>query len=469
MKIARPRSLGAVVLLAALGVANAGAQDTSSGEAERRMVQRRAVDAAIWGLPIVSLHAMRQAYLRDGKAKYGDIIWWPKGSAWKNQSLTPNTNVRYLYAFLNTRDDGPMVVDLPPAAKGASLLGTVVDAWQVPLIDVGVEGKAAKYLVLPPDYTGALPDGYTPIRPKTFNTFVAIRSILAGPASEDETNGNILVNQIRIYRLAKAGSPPAQRFVDMTDTMYEGLVQYDETIYTALAAMLSEEPVQPDDRQMMGLLLPLGIEKGKEFKPDAATVGLLRAAAAEAHVWLLAKLPTFVSEFWPRSRWNLPVAPIGPKTGFKWGVGDYFDVDSRALAFASFFAPPATLGAGSFYLGTDFDSSGQPLGGENAYRLHVPANVPVSQFWSVTIYSKDTYALFRDPARPTLDSTDKGLQKNGDGSVDVYFGPDAPAGRKSNWIHTPSGRRWFPWFRFFGPEKGLFEKSWKMPDVERVE
>ena len=143
------------------------------------------------------------------------------------------------------------------------MLGTILDAWQVPLVDVGVEGNAGKYVVLPPDYAGAVPDGYTPIRPRTYNTFLAVRSILAGAAPEDEANGNALVHQIRIYRLADAGSPPAPRLVDMTDTMYDGLVHYDERMYTGLAAMLHEEPAQPEDRQMMGLLLPLGIEKGK--------------------------------------------------------------------------------------------------------------------------------------------------------------------------------------------------------------
>jgi hypothetical protein len=99
---------------------NLSAKDFSSEELQQRMLERRAAEAVIWGMPIVSLDAMRQAYFRDGKAKYGDIIWWPKGSAWKNQSLTPNTSLRYLYVFFNTKDDGPVVLDLPPAAKGAS-------------------------------------------------------------------------------------------------------------------------------------------------------------------------------------------------------------------------------------------------------------------------------------------------------------------------------------------------------------
>ena len=79
------------------------------------------------------------------------------------------------------------------------------------------------------------------------------------------------MKQIKIYPLAKAGNAPEQRFVDMTDTMYNGLARYDESIYTSLARVLNEEPVQPEDLQMMGMLLPLGIEKGKDFKPDAAT------------------------------------------------------------------------------------------------------------------------------------------------------------------------------------------------------
>jgi hypothetical protein len=448
---------------------NVSAQDLALQGLDQRMLERRAVDAVIWGMPIISLDTMRQAYFRDGKAKYGDIIWWPKGNTWKNQSLTPNTSVRYLYVFFNTKDDGPVVLDLPTAANGSSLLGTMADAWQVPLTDIGFEGKGGKYLVLPPDYTGEVPDGYVPVRSKTYNTFTAIRSILASNSEEDERKGDELVLKIKTYPLAKADNPPGQRFVDMTDKMYNGLVHYDESIYTSLARMLNEEPTQPEDLQMMGMLLPLGIEKGKEFKPDAATVAQLKSAAAEAHGWLLAKLPTFVEDWWPGSQWKVPVAKIAVETGFKWKVANYFDVNSRGIGFSSFFLPPAKLGSGSFYLGANFDGSGKPLRGENNYRLHVPANVPVSQFWSLTVYDTETQALFLNVTRPTVASLDKGMRKNADGSVDIYIGPKAPAGREANWIDTLAGKNWFPWFRFYGPEKALFDKSWKMPDIERVE
>ena len=150
---------------------------------------------------------------------------------------------------------------------------------------------------LPPDYKDDVPSGYILVRSQTYNTFTTIRSNFSRQlAKEDERDGDGLVTQIKIYPLAKADNPATQRFVDMTDTMYDGLVHYDESIYTGLARMLNEEPVQSKDLQMMGMLLPLGIEKGKEFNPDAATVAQLKSASAEAHAWLLEKLPTFVEE-----------------------------------------------------------------------------------------------------------------------------------------------------------------------------
>ena len=87
----------------------------TSKDLASRTVYRRAVDAVIWGLPLVGEDAVKQAAFRDGKANYNDIVWWPKGGGWKNQSPTPNVNTRYMYFFINTRQDGPVVVELPPA------------------------------------------------------------------------------------------------------------------------------------------------------------------------------------------------------------------------------------------------------------------------------------------------------------------------------------------------------------------
>ena len=178
----------------------------------------------------------------------------------------------------------------------------------MPLVDIGFEGKGGKYLVLPPDFKGDVPDGYIAVRPATYNTMTLLRSMLSSLSEKDVQAGNELVQQVKIYPLSKAANPPAQRFLDMTDVLYNGLIQYDETFFTSLARVLNEEPVQPRDLQMMGMLLPLGIEKGKEFKPDAGTVAQLKVAAAEAQAWLMDKAATDVTPWWPDSQWCPPLA-----------------------------------------------------------------------------------------------------------------------------------------------------------------
>jgi hypothetical protein len=428
----------------------------------------RAIDAVIWGMPIVSFDAMRQAFFRDAKADYNDVIWWPKGSGWRNQSLTANTTVRYLYIFINTQQSGPVVVELPAANESGSFYGTFENAWQVPILDIGLGGSGGKYLVVPPDYTETVPSGYTVVRPETYNTLLPPRSIVNSNSDADIAAADALVKQIKIYPLSAAGSPSPQRFIDMTDTLYSGLIKYDSTFYASLARMVNEEPARLGDLQMLGMLMPLGVAKGIEFKPSADDATALDSAAAAAQKWLVAQLPTFVTPVWPKSHWNVPAAPIAMKSAFTWSTPEYFDVDSRGIAFSTFFAPPAKLGSDSFYLGTYADNTGGPLTGEHTYQLHVPPNVPASKFWSVTVYSLETSSFFPNSERLTVDSLEQGLVKNADGSVDVYFGPTPPVGKESNWLLTPTGERWTPWFRFYGPQKALFDKTWTMPDIHLV-
>ena len=185
---------------------------------------------------------------------------------------------------------------------GAKFLGTILDSWQVPLTDVGVDGKGGKYLILPPDYSGETPAGYIPLRPKTYGSYMLIRSILASRSEEDVRSGDALVKQIRIYPLSKAASPPESHFVDMTGKLYNAVVPYDDSFYVSLARVLNEEPVQQRDLEMMGMLLPLGIEKGKEFRPDTATRTRLKAAAAEAQAWLIEGIISTCPRYWPDSK-----------------------------------------------------------------------------------------------------------------------------------------------------------------------
>ena len=92
----------------------------------------------------------------------------------------------------------------------------------------------------------------------------------------------------------------------------------------------------------------------------------------------------------------------------------------------------------------------------------------MSEFWALTVYDSETAALFRDSTRLTVGSLDNGLRKNAEDSVDIYIGPKVPPGQESNWLYTPPGKGWWPWFRFYGPQQALFGKTWKLPDIEKV-
>jgi hypothetical protein len=433
-------------------------------------LEQRAVIAAIWGMPIVSVYAMRQAFFRDAKASYDDVVFWSKPSDWKNQTTTPNASARYVYFNFNTKD-GPVVVEIPPAVE-AGLFGTLLDAWQVPLADVGPEGedqgKGGKYLLLPPDFKGAAPTGYIIARPQTYNGYALFRSIPKGSSEADVSNAIALVKKLRLYPLPKAEHLPDQRFVDMAGKLFDGIVRFDESFYASLAQMINEEPVLVRDRAMMGLLLPLGIEKGKELKPDAEAQGVLAKSAHAAHSWLMNGLLTYSTPFWPDSRWALPAAPVAAETEFSFERSDYLDVDARGIGYFSFYAPPKKLGAATFYLGTFMDANGDLLRGEESYKLHVPSNVPARQFWALTLYDRETCAFIRDMPRAGIDSYDQKMQKNADGSVDIYIGPKPPSGEEANWIRTTAGRGWFPFFRIYGPEKAFFDKTWKLPDIEKI-
>lgn len=221
---------------------------------------------------------------------------------------------------------------------------------------------------------------------------------------------------------------------------------------------------------MIDQLKTLGIEKGKPFKADEMTKTLLDAGAREAGAWLEQKydagLPPFFS---PTSRWTFPAAADVVKAQQdSFCDPNSYPVDDRGLGYSYAFVGIKRLGAGQFYLISIKDKDGESFDGAKTYRLEVPPNAPVEQYWSVTAYDRQTHALIRNMPRASRSSQIPELQKNADGSIDVYFGPQAPAGKESNWVPTDSARKFELMFRLYAPTKALFDKNWVMPDVEKI-
>jgi len=147
------------------------AQTISPADIVHRAIERRAVEAVNWGLPAVNYDRMVQAML-GAKGAFNQIVFWSGFSDWKNQTLTPNPDTIYLQPFFDTKDVGPIVIEIPPAGEAGSITGTIMDCWQAALEDVGPagadKGKGGKYLILPPGYNGVPPEGYIVLPSQTY-------------------------------------------------------------------------------------------------------------------------------------------------------------------------------------------------------------------------------------------------------------------------------------------------------------
>jgi hypothetical protein len=125
-----------------------------------------------------------------------------------------------------------------------------------------------------------------------------------------------------------------------------------------------------------------------------------------------------------------------------------------------------TPGQGQAYLSSYRDKHGQWFDGAKSYRLHVPANVPAKQWWSVALYDIETRCFMDTPYDKAELGSRSDTIRNADGSVDLTFGPTAPKGEaEKNWIPTVPGRAWFTYFRLYAPLQPYFDASWELPDI----
>jgi hypothetical protein len=443
--------------------------DFTPEQLAERTLHRRAVEAVIWGMPAVNYERMLQAALANG-AKANQVVYWSKPVNWKNQTLTPNPDTIYLQPFYDT-SAGPVVLEIPPAEDDAVIVGSVDDAWQNALEDVGPagvdKGKGGKYLITPPGYKEKAPEGYVVLPSNTYRGFVILRSNFKSRADADIATAVEYGKRVKMYPLG--ANADSTVYVDVYDKPFDATIPYGASFFESLDRFVQAEPWLTRDKVMIDLLKTIGIEKGKPFNPDAKAKSILEGAAREARAVIDVHYEAlFVPPFFEGTHWAVPASKDvveGMSTAF--ADANVYPVSARATSYAMGYFSAKHLGAGQFYLMTTRDKSGRPLEGKKTYRLTVPANAPVKQYWSATAYDRQTHALIRETSRSSRASNSPDVRKNADGSVDVYFGPKAPEGKESNWVPT-GGRDFEVLFRLYGPEKPLFDKTWKLPDIEEV-
>jgi hypothetical protein len=449
----------------------------------------RATQTYIWALPLINTLGMKAGSERAFGEGYHVLPVWKKRLDAKTLVTTPNSDVIYAMSYVDLGKDGPLVFEAPPM-----LQGILLDFWQRPIPvdggkfsgDVGFfgpdAGKGGKFLLLPPGYTGDVPEGHFVCRSSTNNVFVFLRAFYADPSNLQPPVD--LMEKSKIYPLS--GDVRAMKFPDASGVEANMLPISDGSAFDQLKNLLDTEGPHLADPDWMGMLAGLGIMKGQPFQPDARTRGILDQAAKSAYKMCRAiAFDEVVSgrslRMYPNRRWINPMSdataanPSG-KLDLSWrrlDRGGALDVDCRPWFFSNYYSiSPGMLsqipGKGAFYVMAFTDGEGMPLTGGTNYRLNLPKDVPAANFWSVTLYeAENASGLANGQPFPSLGSRDIPMQ-NEDGSTDLYLGPTAPIGKKQNWLATVPGKGYFAILRLYGPTEPALTKTWKPGEIEKV-
>jgi hypothetical protein len=446
----------------------------------------RGVETFLNFIPATSIEGLRRG-LGDLADEVHEVVYFDELMGSDPLFLTGNTDTVYASIFLDLERDGPVVVEIPPGAGP----GTVNDAYFRFVIDMGGpgpdRGKGGKYIILPPDYDGDIKpteglattqvDGedYFVAQSTSYVNWVILRGLLVD--GKPDAPSKMWETGLRSYSLASKDNPPKAVFVSGSGKEFNTIHANTYPFFEELHHVINKEPVDFLDPELRGLAASIGIVKGKPFEPDERLRKILVDAVAVGNataraIWL--KPRDERAYFYENSGWY---------TGFiggdyRWlnddGIGGR-NMDARTLFFysATVNTPAMALripGVGSQYAFNATDSDGNYLEGSKKYRVNIPGDVPAKNFWSVVVYDPQTRSeLQTGQEYPSKNNVRDNLVYNEDGSVDLYFGPEAPQGLEANWTQTVPGKGWFVLLRLYGPLDPWWEKTWRPGEFELLD
>ncbi len=408
-------------------------QGFPTDEGARRIRQeahfQRAVTAYRFWYPTVSVEGIFNGNREIGIADNESIGIASTGP--RQVGFTLNSDTPYGAGTLDLAQ-GPVVIELPPGPY----IGLVDDHHQRWVMDMGISGpdggRGGKHLVLPPGYTGEVPDGFFVGHCSSLKALIALRAL---PVEGDIQKALGALREIAIYPLSSADNPALLEFIDTTERATDNTcLRWEDnlTYWEILHQIIDAEPVIDEFRPMYGLLASLGIEKGVPFSPDEETKKLFEGAAKAARDQML--VAAFASTrpdriAWRDRKWEW-ASLVPDSADFETLTG--LDLEARDRWFAqAIVASPAMFrrieGSGSLYWLGLRDHSGAYLDGDKSYKLSLPLPVPGKLFWSVTVYDAETRSQIQtDQDKAALRSLFELNDLVGSASVELHFSPTPP-------------------------------------------
>jgi hypothetical protein len=427
----------------------------------------RALQCYRFFYPSVAIMATWKANLRGG-AVPNHVFVLLEGTP-EQLVFTPNSDTPYAGLPLDL-SIGPIVVELP----AGPIMSSSNDMNQRWVMDMGLpgpdKGKGGKHLFLPPGYKGPVPAGYHAATSTTNRVLVLLRAL---PTAQKTANEQM--QSVKVYPLERPNDWKEPTWIslnkpglDFTPLTWEDNLKFWVELYD----LIEREPAFAEYRNMYGELAELGIAKGKPFAPDARLEAILTKAAQMGNAML--RVQSFAdrrpeSVVWSDRAWQWAV--LRPENG-NFDTESYSDNYARQKwLYQAQIQSPAMFsrapGAGSLYWLGARDRSGAYLDGAKTYKLTVPQPVPAKLFWSVTVYDAVTRSeIATQQNRAALRSLVELEGREKEPTVELYFGPQAPAGHEKDWIQTIPGKGWFVYFRLYGPESAAFDGTWKPGDFE---
>jgi len=420
-----------------------------------------------WAMPIVAFYSLFEGITKNNGAGNNDIVLF-NGLNNVRPFLTSNNSTPYIFAAIDLSETGPMVLDVPEGM----LLGFVDDAWQRPITDLGLtgagKGKGEKVVVVGPGQDLET-NGYHQVNSKTNLVWVVYRML-----DPDPEKAMVLLNKVQHYPYHDRLAMPTSKVIIAKEennqwTQAKSGTDYWETLHK----VMQREVIEERDRLFYGMLKPLGIEKGMDYSPTKEQLNILEEAAflGEATVKAYTFNKRFETAVWREgSQWE---QLLNVNANQREGHYDMFEARAAFFYEATSMSVTYTqklVGSGTRYLMSYKDNDGNWLDGAANYKINVPADVPVQLFWDVSVYeNRNRIYLTNETGIVNHGSRDEEVQKNSDGSVDIYFGPKPPSKElESNWIQTVKGQNWFGCFRFYGPLEPYFDGSFTLPNIEKT-